>query len=607
MLSINQKIKYPVYKGLRNLKTFFILIYTTIVFFEKPYYCYDKHTFNFLKEKPYENEDRCNDNVAFMNLPIIPNFIFRMIELFLLVCFILIQRVFAVERKALDTYTKAYHYLQFILTSMIILSIVEIIFSLIIGIYPLLTFILRAFIIICLVRNLRSAWLRIFQILWKTKTVFFLLFCNIFIFGLTGRFLFGPKLYSTDEHEDVNPDFATISDAFYSLYILLSTCNFPDVMLGTFKKSKLSVFFFAFYIAINIFIILSLLKALYYSNYFEIFKDQAEELIKNIKNHTMNTQIFKKQKVHLFLINLYKKFSFTEDEYNKILHIVNLKNEKIFKETFKVYQKREENLKKNKMFKFFNQKRVELIINIIDLVLIYFLFKKTADNNITIFFQIIWCSLFIFEFLIYLHYLGLGRLMLTQLLRCIFYVVNFLLFVCLITFVIYYYILKKYEECNILFEYSKPLIVLRAIRIFVFVNLFPEFKIIFSTLHNMKSIFSGHLLNLFSFFFIFSTMSMLMTGGTIRKDSFFEHTNIPNNYYHINFNDFGSSFLTCFALMMINNVNIIAKSLSIGFVSYQKFFNSYFATFYFFSTLIIINICQTLLLEMYLSIKAKKL
>ena len=35
MLSINQKIKYPVYKGLRNLKTFFILIYTTIVFFEK--------------------------------------------------------------------------------------------------------------------------------------------------------------------------------------------------------------------------------------------------------------------------------------------------------------------------------------------------------------------------------------------------------------------------------------------------------------------------------------------------------------------------------------------------------------------------------------------
>ena len=197
--------------------------------------------------------------------------------------------------------------------------------------------------------------------------------------------------------------------------------------------------------------------------------------------------------------------------------------------------------------------------------------------------------------------------MLTQLLRCIFYVVNFLLFVCLITFVIYYYILTKYEECNILFEYSKPLIVLRAIRIFVFVNLFPEFKIIFSTLHNMKSIFSGHLLNLFSFFFIFSTMSMLMTGGTIRKDSFFEHTNIPNNYYHINFNDFGSSFLTCFALMMINNVNIIAKSLSIGFVSYQKFFNSYFATFYFFSTLIIINICQTLLLEMYLSIKAKKL
>ena len=167
--------------------------------------------------------------------------------------------------------------------------------------------------------------------------------------------------------------------------------------------------------------------------------------------------------------------------------------------------------------------------------------------------------------------------------------------------------MKKNEEFNILFEYSKPLIVLRAIRIFVFLNLFKEFKILFSTLHNMKSIFNGHLLNLFSFFFIFSTISMLVTGGYIQKDSFITNKEIPNNYYHINFNDFGSSFLSCFALMMINNVNILAKSLSYKLDDYHKFFNSYFATFYFFSTLIILNICQTLLLEMYLSIKAKKL
>ena len=51
--------------------------------------------------------------------------------------------------------------------------------------------------------------------------------------------------------------------------------------------------------------------------------------------------------------------------------------------------------------------------------------------------------------------------------------------------------------------------------------------------------------------------------------------------------------------MMINNLNILVKSLT--FQSRHKmFFQFYFATFYFFATLILINIMQTLLLEMYL-------
>jgi hypothetical protein len=57
--------------------------------------------------------------------------------------------------------------------------------------------------------------------------------------------------------------------------------------------------------------------------------------------------------------------------------------------------------------------------------------------------------------------------------------------------------------------------------------------------------------------------------------------------------------------MMINNLNIIAKSLSFPGQNIM-ILNFYFATFYFFSTLILLNIVQTLLLEMYLSAKPKK-
>ena len=100
---------------------------------------------------------------------------------------------------------------------------------------------------------------------------------------------------------------------------------------------------------------------------------------------------------------------------------------------------------------------------------------------------------------------------------------------------------------------------------------------------------------------------MMITGGNILKTSFINYREIPNNYFHINFNDFGSSFLSCFALTMINNLQILAKSLSYHAkeTDGDKILNSYFATFYFFSTLLILNIFQTLILEMYLTLKAK--
>ena len=51
---------------------------------------------------------------------------------------------------------------------------------------------------------------------------------------------------------------------------------------------------------------------------------------------------------------------------------------------------------------------------------------------------------------------------------------------------------------------------------------------------------------------------------------------------------------------MINNLNIIVRSLTYYVQLNRVSMEFYFATFYFFSTLIIVNIMQTLLLELYL-------
>ena len=93
---------------------------------------------------------------------------------------------------------------------------------------------------------------------------------------------------------------------------------------------------------------------------------------------------------------------------------------------------------------------------------------------------------------------------------------------------------------------------------------------------------------------------MLLTGGNIHKNAFDNNIeSIPKEYVYINFNDFASSYIACFCLMMINNLNILVKSLTYQ-SRHKMFFQFYFATFYFLSTLILINIIQTLLLEMYL-------
>ena len=92
-------------------------------------------------------------------------------------------------------------------------------------------------------------------------------------FGIVGYFLFSEK----------SEDFDTIVKSTYTLFILLSTCNFPDVMLGTFDdKNKFPFFYFLLYLAINYFILFTLLKTLYYSEFFDSFKANARKAIEEV-------------------------------------------------------------------------------------------------------------------------------------------------------------------------------------------------------------------------------------------------------------------------------------------------------------------------------------
>ena len=700
-----KEISYSVYKNLRKIKSIGLFFYFFLVFFEEPWFCKEKNT---LFIKPRGN---CSPPMAFANFYRLNTYVYRAIELSLLFTFLIVQSKLFKQRLLIKNINKPYIIIQNILFVLLLLCVIDIIIGLIFTRFPMLNFFLRGINIILLLRHLRLAWSNIMLIFYGTKTLFLLLIINIAVFGCMGYYLFGDFLNGDNESEY----FKNYLESLYQLWILLSTCNFPDIMLSTLncKFKKYSIFFFVFYILINYLLILGLLKALFFTKYFDIYSNEALKNIEEIsmyrrkkikKNKILqiisdfigneskidqvesndntissNTQsndksqsdlnseksnqlnkirkdLDKKEKKlkdekskkieeikKLFrvpkdndnnsnkkkkkldkgiktLINIKSKFNLDEgDNFEKILYVLDL-NE--LKDSILNYERKEVSVRKilqqNEILKKIANKRFEILIEIIDLILIFLPyynkenFEKKYPNAFKLFFKIIsiihclWVILYFPEFMYLLNELKIKKFIKKDFLRFFFHIFNFIFLTCAICQE-YFLFSNNQELFDLLLEFTKIIVGLRFFRFFVLLSYFSEFRVISRTIKNMQTLFIRNLLNLLSFFFLFSTLSMVLTGGNIETTSFNDNDQIPNNYFHINFNDFPSSFISCFALIMVNNLQIIAKSLS-----YKKddedstkenkntSFHMYFATFYFLSTLIILNNIQSLLLNMYL-------
>ena len=603
-------IKEKIYGILRKIKHIFILFYALMVFFEIPYHCYKSTTFY---TAPNKKNNDCNLKLQYL-FPLdsfISNFNYRLIEIFFLTSFIIIQFILVKQKKTLGIFSEDYQTLQISVLLFIIICIIEIILSLIYDFYPLINFFIRGILIILLVRDLRKLWKNIIILLYETKTVLFLLFSIIFCFAIIGYFLYN----------ELSPDFSSFSMSIYSLFVLLSTCNFPDVMLNTFTMdNKINVLFFASYIIINYFIIFSLLKTLYYSKYFEQYKKKSKRLIEGIfkfyfhnevkKNTAKETFLYPNQSTSfpILMNQIINKFFVTKDEYLILCELVNYKKKNYNKENLnnkkikksKLYKSFYRLIEGNKFLFFIRSQKTEIAIVIIELIMIIIILYF-QENIFLDFFLLLWSSIFISEYLIYIYYIGYEFMSTKENIRNIIGIINLLTFILLFINIIFNLINFFPNTLKILYILIKILVTSRALRIILLLKNFAEFKAIFRTVHNMKTLFTELIMGLFSFFFLFCSLSMFLTGGKITKDAF-DKTELPDLYVNINFNDFGSGFVACFCLTMINNINIIARTLS-----YQcnEGYKAYFAAFYFMSTLIILNICSTLLLEMYLTIKEK--
>ena len=586
-------INTETYKNIRYLRNFCLLIYGIIILFERPWFCYKGTTiplpssFKFIEE--------CDKKVAFMNIPFINNDYKCVIEILITLIIIITQLIKYKDeyilKKTNTGVNKYYNIIQIILFISLFLCLVDLIFSLCIGKFPVLNFVLRPFIYIYLIRRLRLNWISILKVLWETKKAYLALFINMVTFSIIGYNLFKKDFGF----------FESFTETFLQLYILLSTCNFPDIMIEAMEFSKFAIAYFVIYISINYFILLSFLKTLYTTKYYEVNKNDCLNIIKEIIENKFNKHIYDGNEFNEFIYKQKNIYLLNDEEYNNFLILFNIfdKYTNTFTELIKLVETTPESemVAKTKYGRFIlKSKKVEIIVNLLCIISTATLFSK---NIFFVFFHLFVSCLLLYEPIILINYLGIKRVFGHHFNRIIFHIFNIV-----VLFSSFYLLIleleNKEQRFNKIFKFLRIFISLRTIRLFVFLDKFRIIKNIYIIIRVSKEMMYRNLLILYSFILIFSTLSILLTGGNMKKYSFDdENDQIPDGYEYINFNDFASSYIACFCLLMINNLNILVKSLT--FQSRHKmFFQFYFATFYFFSTLIIINIIQTLLLEMYL-------
>ncbi|XP_035246271.1 two pore calcium channel protein 1-like [Anguilla anguilla] len=116
-------------------------------------------------------------------------------------------------------------------------------------------------------RNLRQ----IFQSLPPFIDILLLLFFFMIIFSILGFYLFSPNA--------ADPYFSSLENSIVSLFVLLTTANFPDVMMPAYSRSGWSCVFFIVYLSIELYFIMNLLLAVVFDTFNDVEKMKFKSLL----------------------------------------------------------------------------------------------------------------------------------------------------------------------------------------------------------------------------------------------------------------------------------------------------------------------------------------
>ena len=128
-------------------------------------------------------------------------------------------------------------------------------------------------------------------------------------------------------------------------------------------------------------------------------------------------------------------------------------------------------------------------------------------------------------------------------------------------------------------------------------------KIIIETMRNLIGPLMHLFGVLFSIFYVFTLFGMLLFGGKVQKNlPAISSSSSPDSYHLMNFNDMLSSFITLFALMVVNNWMIIVQ-MYVDIMEGNTYYRFFFILFYYCAVITGINIVVAFAIDMYSSVE----
>lgn len=128
--------------------------------------------------------------------------------------------------------------------------------------YPWINSFIRPVLFTITLRSIRTFWLRYLKVIYGSLPMVTFIMVFVYYYSWVGSRLYSGTIEGVQS-------FKNGQDAFFYMFVLLTTSNNPDVWLPSYNEDRTNSLFFLSFLIIGLFLLMSLLLAIFYSKYQE--------------------------------------------------------------------------------------------------------------------------------------------------------------------------------------------------------------------------------------------------------------------------------------------------------------------------------------------------